>query len=174
MTQGCAIGRGCLPPFGLRPVERRGCGGGGEALMATAIHQSPGPVLWRLRYQSQAAKLVVTTRGSAILTFKPHDIPFIIPTLPMGKLKPRRHTDRNFQKARLGHPPLMPGFGLRPILFQSPRLTHNVSWHQDATRYSLVSSVFMCHKSFLPDASLAQMLSLSSIYAVPQSAPGPE
>lgn len=27
---------------------------------------------------------------------------------------------------------------------------------------------------FLPDASLAQMLSLSSIYAVPQSAPGPE
>ena len=27
-------------------------------------------------------------------------------------------------------------------------LTHNISWHQDATRYSLGSSVFMCHKSF--------------------------
>ena len=71
-----------------------------------------------------------------------------------------------------------PGFVPRSILFQSPR---NISWHQDAPGILLEVQYSCVLNSLLPADSLAQMLSLSSIYTClnqlpaqsePQNSPG--
>ena len=94
--------------------------------------------------------MVTCTRGSATLTFKPHDDPFIIPALPMGKLKPRRGRQQTWTFRRLNSTQEVgrQDSSLDPSYSKVHAFTHNFSWHQDATKYSLESSVFMCHKFF--------------------------
>ena len=132
-----------------------------EALMATAVHQSPWSCSRRLLTtrvrQLNCGHLYPRISHSHIQTLQ---WPFHYPSLPTGKLKPRGVSSRwNFQKARVGSSSAPPPPGvfwtarrkwdtrIHPQIHLIPKLPQHFL-APGCTRYSLGSSVFVCPKLF--------------------------